>query len=79
LLKPEYNLLADGQLELFPFESNERISQLTYAFKAEVWTAVLVLTNAGAVKAEAEAKKRADATAVNFMVEDTDICVIAEG
>jgi hypothetical protein len=28
--------------------------------------------NAGAVKAEAEAKKRADATAVNFMVEVMD-------
>jgi hypothetical protein len=35
--------------------------------------------NAGAVKAEAEAKKRADATAVNFMVKDINICVIAEG
>lgn len=40
----------------------------------------MVLTNAGVVKAEAEAKKRADATAENFMVENMDrVCEFGEG
>ena len=41
---------------------------ITYALRADVWAAVLVPTKAGGAKAAAEAKKRADVRAVNFIL-----------